>query len=46
MESKGEEGVLRFIEAISSEPSHLGHKELSEVLAPYRKCNYFQNEIC
>ncbi len=40
MEHKGDTGLLRFLEALAAERSHLGHQDLDEELAPYRRsCN-------
>lgn len=37
METKGPEGFQRFLKAIANEPDHLGHREIAELLAPYRR---------
>jgi len=37
MEAKGEKGFQLFLEAISEEPEHLGHKDLTEMFNSYSK---------
>lgn len=37
METKGPEGFMRFLKALADEPEHLGHKEITQLFAPYRK---------
>lgn len=37
VESKGEEGFLRFLRAIESEQEHMGHVELTKLFRTYRK---------
>lgn len=37
LKGKGPEGFQRFLRALDEEPEHLGHKELSQLFASYRK---------
>lgn len=44
MEAKGPEGFQRFLKALEDEPEHLGHREITQLFASYRKFILFLRE--